>query len=264
MLSLPNAGHGAARWRAPRTLRFVPDAHFADPRLAAIYDDLDDDRSDLDHYVQLVVEHEARSILDVGCGTGSLACRLAQLGRNVTGVDPAEASLDVARRKPFAEAVRWIHGTTAQLPELAVDIAMMTGNVAQVFLSDNEWVEMLSHIHSALDHSGVLVFETRVPARRGWEEWMPEMTRRSVNITNVGVVEYSVNLLDVSLPFVSFRSTYRFANDEVILTSDSTLRFRELNELHDSLEFAGFRIRDVRDAPDRPGREYVVIAEAKA
>jgi 2-polyprenyl-3-methyl-5-hydroxy-6-metoxy-1,4-benzoquinol methylase len=75
----------------------VPDNHFADPRLAAIYDDLDDDRSDLDHYVQLVFENGARTVLDVGCGTGSLACRLAELGLNVTGVDPAEASLDVAR-----------------------------------------------------------------------------------------------------------------------------------------------------------------------
>ena len=240
----------------------MPDAHFADPRLAAVYDDLDDDRSDLDHYVQLVVENRARSVLDVGCGTGSLACRLAELGLTVTGVDPAEASLDVARRKPFADAVSWIHGTTAQLPELTVDVAIMTGNVAQVFLSDEEWSETLSHIRSTLPHPGLLIFETRIPSRRSWEEWTPEMTHRSANITNVGAVEYSVRLLDVSLPFVSFRSTYRFTKDNIVLTSDSTLRFRELHELNDSLERAGFRIQEVRDTPDRPEREYVVIAQA--
>lgn len=240
----------------------VPDAHFADPRLAVLYDELDDDRSDLDHYVQLVVENGARSVLDVGCGTGSLACRLAELGLEVAGVDPAEASLDVARRKPFAGAVRWIHGTTSQLPELTVDLATMTGNVAQVFLSDKEWSDTLSHIRSTLRHAGLLIFETRIPSRRGWEEWTPEMTRRSANITNVDAVEYSVSLLDVSLPFVSFRSTYRFTIDNIVLTSDSTLRFRELHELNDSLELAGFRIQEVRDAPDRPGREYVVVAEA--
>jgi hypothetical protein len=37
----------------------VPDAGFAHPRLAAIYDDLDADRSDLDHYVAIVREFEA-------------------------------------------------------------------------------------------------------------------------------------------------------------------------------------------------------------
>jgi ubiquinone/menaquinone biosynthesis C-methylase UbiE len=239
----------------------VPDNHFADPRLAAIYDELDDDRSDLDHYVQLVVENGARSVLDVGCGTGSLACRLAELGLNVTGLDPAEASLDVARRKHLADTVRWIHGTTAQLPKLTVDLAIMTGNVAQVFLSDEDWAETLAHIRSVLRPDGLFIFETRIPSRRGWEEWTPDLTRRTTNIPNVGSVEYSVRLLDVSLPFVSFRSTYRFANDNTVLTSDSTLRFRELPELNESLELSGFHIQEVRDAPDRPGREYVIIAQ---
>ena len=35
---------------------------------------------------------------------------LAGKGLEVTGVDPAKASLDVARAKPGAERVSWIHG----------------------------------------------------------------------------------------------------------------------------------------------------------
>ncbi len=34
----------------------MPDAHFEHPRLAAVYDQLDPDRSDLDVYVDLVDE----------------------------------------------------------------------------------------------------------------------------------------------------------------------------------------------------------------
>lgn len=45
-----------------------------------------------------------------------------------------------------------------------------------------------------------------------------------------------------------------------MLTSDSTLCFREPDELEASLVIAGFRALDVRDAPDRPGRELVFIA----
>ena len=240
----------------------MPDAHFANPTLAALYDDFDGDRSDLDHYVQLVDERQARSVLDVGCGTGSLACRLASLGLTVTGVDPAEASLDVARRKPHADGVHWIHGTMAQVPELDVDMAVMTGNVAQVFLHDDEWTETLSGIRSALGPGGVLAFETRIPGRRGWEEWTPELTRQRTDVAGVGLVEYSVSLVDVSMPFVSFQSTYRFIESNTVLTSESTLRFREIAEIQDALDATGFRLREVRDAPDRPGREWVIVAAA--
>ncbi len=78
------------------------DAVFSEQRLAEIYDPLDADRSDLDVYTAMAEEFGAGSVLDVGCGTGTLACRLALRGLEVIAVDPAAASLDVARRKPGA------------------------------------------------------------------------------------------------------------------------------------------------------------------
>lgn len=83
----------------------VPDAIFAHPMLAQIYDALDGDRDDLDLYVDLVRELGARHVLDVGCGTGSLTVLLARSGVTVTAADPAAASLDVARRKDGAQQV---------------------------------------------------------------------------------------------------------------------------------------------------------------
>src|SRR5690606_20033261 len=62
-----------------------PDPLFADPRLAACYDVFDGARDDLPHYHALLAEHGARSVLDVGCGTGSLAVLLAADGLAVTG-----------------------------------------------------------------------------------------------------------------------------------------------------------------------------------
>ena len=77
----------------------MADAIFEEPRLAEIYDELDPDRSDLDAYASLAGEFEAASVLDVGCGTGTLACLLAGRGLKVIAVDPAAACLDVARSK---------------------------------------------------------------------------------------------------------------------------------------------------------------------
>lgn len=44
------------------------------------------------------------------------------------------------------------------------------------------------------------------------------------------------------------------------MTSDPTLRFRERQEAEVEPRAAGFVVREVRDAPDRPGREFVFIA----
>ena len=55
----------------------VADAHFENPRLAMLYDPLDPDRQDLDVYAAMAAEFGARDVLDIGCGTGALACLLA-------------------------------------------------------------------------------------------------------------------------------------------------------------------------------------------
>jgi SAM-dependent methyltransferase len=241
----------------------VPDPIFANPRLAAIYDALDPDRADLEPYLELVDALEARSVLDVGCGTGSLACLLGAQTVDVTAVDPAEASLAVARQKPFADRVRWLLGDATRLPPLAVDLATMTGNVAQVFLDDRDWHATLQGIRLALNNGGRLVFEVRDPSRRAWEAWNRADSFSRVEVAGVGAVESWAEVTEVALPFVSFRWTWRFESDGAVLTSDSTLRFREKDEVTASLSNAGFAVLDIRDAPDRPGQEFVFVAGSR-
>ena len=59
---------------------------------------------------------------------------------------------------------------------------------------------------------------------------------------------------------VSYRRTYVFAADGTTLTSASTRRFWSRAEIEGSLRSAGYALADVRDAPDRPGWEWVFIA----
>lgn len=236
----------------------MPDPIFDDPRLAAIYDHLEAGRPDLPAYDALVDELGARTVLDVGCGTGTLACLLAAKGIEVVAVDPAMASLEVARCKPHADRVRWLFGDATTLPPLDVELAMMTGNVAQVFLTDHEWVSTLQGVHAALRTGGHLVFEARDPAREGWSVWNREQTHRTIDVPGLGTVETWTDLIQVKLPLVSFRQHY--VTDGVLVTSDSTLRFRQRDEIERSLGQCGFHVDEVRDAPDRPGLEFVFVA----
>ncbi|WP_440063967.1 class I SAM-dependent methyltransferase [Streptosporangium sp. OZ121] len=242
----------------------MPDAIFAHPRLAPVYDVFDGDRDDLTAYLDIAGELGADRVLDVGCGTGCLAVLLAESGRTVVGVDPAEASLEVARSKDHAARITWVHGDVTAVPALGADLAVMTGNVAQVFLTDDDWTRTLRGIHAALRPRGHLVFETRRPERRAWEEWAADDAQIIRDVPGSGPVERCFEVTDVSLPYVSFRYTYRFLSDGAVVTSDSTLRFRGHDEVEASLVANGYRVLDVREAPDRPGREFVFVAERTA
>ncbi|MFF2747370.1 class I SAM-dependent methyltransferase [Kitasatospora sp. NPDC058048] len=236
------------------------DACFGHPRLAAVYDPLDPDRGDLDAYLGMVREFGARRVLDIGCGTGVFALLLAGRGVEVVGVDPAPASVEVARAKPGGGRVRWIHGDATRLPPLRVDLATMTANVAQAVVGPRDWQGTLRGAFGALRPGGRLVFETRDPAARAWQEWTRGRSHRVTDVPGVGSVESWVDLTGVHWPLVSFRWTYVFAADGQVLTSDSTLRFREREEVERDLAAHGFVVEEVRDAPDRPGREFVFVA----
>lgn len=94
-------------------------------------------------------------------------------------MDPAAASLDVARAKPGAQRVRWLHGDATNLPELHVDLATMTANVAHVILTDEEWSGTLRGIHGAT--------VTSDSTRRFWSRAEIEGSLRSAGYTVVDV-----------------------------------------------------------------------------
>nr|WP_152813930.1 class I SAM-dependent methyltransferase [Arthrobacter bussei] len=211
----------------------------------------------------MVAEFDAVDVVDLGCGTGVLALLIAAQGARVVGVDPASASLGVARAKDGAAAVRWLHGDAAVIPERSADLVLMTGNAAQAIVDEAEWLATLAHVHAGLRPGGRFVLETRVPEARGWEQWTENESRTTTEVEGTGPVESWVALTDVALPLVSFRWTFVFHRDGQVLTSDSTLRFRGETDVRRQLDRTGFEVDDIRDAPDRPGRELVVVARRR-
>src|SRR6476661_524833 len=111
---------------------------YHDPQIAEIYDLVNPRTQDTDFYLSLAGTRSC-SVLDLGCGTGTLCCALVQRGHQVTGVDPAAAMLAVARSKPYAEHVEWIESSAQTYrSQRRFDLVIMTGHAFKVMLSDNE------------------------------------------------------------------------------------------------------------------------------
>ena len=103
------------------------------------------------------------------------------------------------------------------------------------------------------------MFESRDPDREAWREWDREHTTARAVVPHVGAVQSWVEVTDVRDGLVSFRQTFVLGPHGTVLTSESTLRFRTRAQLADSVAAAGLVVDDVRDAPDRPGRELVFL-----
>lgn len=233
------------------------DAHYTDPTLVSRYDAENSGRDDTDFYVALADELQARTVVDVGCGTGVLAVALtAGRGaglptthgaghRTVVGVDPAAPMLDVARSRAGGEQVTWLQGTAdAALDHLgpgSADLVLMTGHVAQVFLTDDDWSQVLRTAAALLASGGHLAFETRDPDRRAWTRWTPELTREHSTdpdgVASTGWVEVTA----VRDGLVTFDG-HTVLGDGVDRVSTSTLRFRSRSEVESTLDGAGFDV----------------------
>jgi hypothetical protein len=99
-----------------------------------------------------------------------------------------------------------------------------------------------------------------VPARRAYEQWTPELTHVAVDVPGVGTVTSWEEVTDMGAGLVTFRSMTAFERDDVVIESVSTLRFRDRPEIEASLVANGLEVAEIRDAPDRPGLEFVFIA----
>jgi len=94
----------------------MSESHF--DRIAAAYDDSLPPHV-VEHYLEkrtrFVLDHCPRGrALDVGCGTGALAARLADAGYEMVGVDPSEGMLRVLEER--TSRVRAVRGSGTSLP----------------------------------------------------------------------------------------------------------------------------------------------------
>ena len=233
---------------------------YHDTQIAAIYELANPLAQDADFYLSLAGQQSC-SVLDLGCGTGTLCCALAERGHRVTGVDPAAAMLAVGRSKPYAEQVEWVEASAQTYrSQRRFDLIVMTGHAFQVLLTDADATAALETMHLHLKPRGRAAFETRNPCM----DWVGEWRAKS-RILPGGEITETLNITSVDGEFISFQTSYRLS--DATMSTNSTLRFPSREHVESLISRSGLRVRNVfgdwNACPFECGRsrEMIFIAE---
>lgn len=236
--------------------------NYEHPQIAEIYEAANSPAADTDFYVSLAGPHPI-SVLDLGCGTGTLCCSLPARGHHVTGADPAGAMLAVARKKPGSDKVQWIECSAQDYKsDLRFDLIVMTGHAFQILLTDADALAVFHTMRTHLRPRGRIAFETRNPRLDWAAEWASRPPSAHV-LPGAKVVE-TLEVTGRDGEFISFQTTYRFPDR--ILTTSSTLRFPSREHVEALMTRSGLVVHDVfGDWNSRPfdparSREMIFIA----
>ena len=208
-----------------------------------IYDQVNKWAKDDDFFMELLSNINVKKIADLGCGTGRLTIQFAKKGCDITAIDPNEEAIAVARLKQGAEQIQWIVGDSSDLPTNSFDLVIMTANVAQVFLTNESWQQMLADVYRSLKPGGHFIFDTRNPKVKVWEAWAADQTPDLVVHPETGEpLEIHTSYEGWSGNVFTFYETVQKAqSSEAIVRLQMQLCFREYDDILLSLSNAGFK-----------------------
>ena len=203
------------------------------------YDELNPADNDYKFYADLAARLKAACVIDLGCGTGTLARLLVTNGHHVIGIDPNPEMLRVAAAKGASDKIEWRLGYSDCADGDSADLFVISGHVAQVFLDEPAWTHLLRDAWRALRPGGVIAFESRNPDARGWERWTREQTTRIVGSGNEQT-EIWHETIRVHLPLVTYDTCAENLTTGSRHRTENALAFRSQTALAYTLAAAGF------------------------
>ncbi len=160
---------------ASAILRHTPPRLVADPysRLALGYDAVMahvDYDGWADYVYELLQRHapEASALVEIGCGTGSLALALSRLDDfDLRGYDGSAAMVEVAQRKAARQGaeIAFAHAVFADpIPGPLADAIVLVYDGLNYLLHERQIATLLRHVHAALRPGGVFIVDQSTPA----------------------------------------------------------------------------------------------------
>jgi SAM-dependent methyltransferase len=224
-------------------------------------DDLTDERSDAEvaSLVKLLELDSSMKILDLACGFGRHANRLAALGHSVTGADFMPGFLEIAREKAAEMGVQvdYQQGDMRQISFMKEFDRVLLLFTSFGYFEDDENVQVLKNMARALKPGGLLEFD--IPNRDVVVKDLPTSD----------VIDKDGDLMINRLSFDVL--TGRFHNRRIVIRNGVrkdkpfSIRLYNATEIRDLLHRVGLEVYKMLGGDDQPlsasSQRMVVIAK---
>lgn len=215
---------------------------YHEKQFAQLYDTANSWSADRTYCLNLA--ENCQSVLDLGCGTGSLAAEIAMKGPRVVGVDPAPGMLDVARQRQGGDRVTWVQADARHVRlDEKFDLICMTGLAFQCFLTREDRAALFATIAAHMNPKGKFVFDSRNPVREEWREWTPELSRRTLQHPQLGDIdEWHDVAFDAAVSVATYGTTYFVNATGETWRTQARIAFPSRYELTTLLAGAGLQV----------------------
>lgn len=217
------------------------------------------------YYSNKLKKYNAESLIELGCGTGSLASRFIANGFKYTGIDLNKTMLAIAEKKnPGGEFIE-ADMRSFQLQEKK-QACIIAGRSTSYLMTYKDVIDSFNSIHANLDDDGIICFDT-IDARK-----FITVIKNGKQIIHKAEHEgrkfrresyWSVNGNE-SWAF-NWEAVY-FEEDEKgrlnkIAEDNSTVRCFTKDDMCLFLELCNFNIKEIEDRPSYAFDTFVIVAQ---
>ncbi|HAT3991197.1 TPA: class I SAM-dependent methyltransferase [Elizabethkingia anophelis] len=216
----------------------MEDRLYQDIDLVQFYDYDNPWTESFDHFVRW--SKEAHNILDLGCGTGTLTIELAKKDKRTIAIDIAEEMLQEASKK--SDHIIWKQADirTIKLDE-KFDFILLSGHAFQVFLTDEDRLEVFSTIREHLNKNAIFVFDSRNPLGKEWLTWNEAESSRNFIHPLYGKIK-AWNTCTGDADLLTYHTFYQAEASGQIWEASSRIAFPSKENIITLTEQAGLKV----------------------
>ncbi|ANE50016.1 class I SAM-dependent DNA methyltransferase [Flavisolibacter tropicus] len=185
-----------------------------------------DYNSETDYVQSLIKQYaptQAKTLLDIGCGTGLHAYYMAQLGYQVTGIDSAQEMVNQALEKKIPNADFHVENATSFSLDKKFEIITSLFHVLSYQTLTQDALDMIQNASAHLNEEGIFIFDF-------W--YGPAVLTEKPSVKVKRLEDDEIKVTRIAEPVLKINENIVDVNFELVIQDKPNNQFSVVKETH--------------------------------